>query len=60
MEVTVNMLVFFFSESSVEYYHGNKLLPVYEYPKKGYIGEQIAQILCDPMLDEKLICRTHL
>ena len=53
------MLVFLFSESSVEYYHGNKLLPIYEHPKKGYTGEQIAQILCNPMLDEKLICCTH-
>ena len=58
MKVTVNMLVFLFSDS-VEYYHGNKLLPIYEHPKKGYAGEQIAQILCNPMLDEKLICCTH-
>ena len=48
-----------FSESLAEYYRGNKLLPIYEHPKKRYTGEKIAQILCNPMLDEKLICCTH-
>ena len=51
--------MFLFSESSVEYYHGNKSIPVYEHPKKGYSGEQIAKVLCNPILDEKFICCTH-
>ena len=43
----------------VEHYHGNHSLPVYEHPTKGYNGERIAQILCDPTLDEESLCSTH-
>jgi len=44
----------------VEYYHGNKSLPIYERHAKGYSGEEIAVILCDPTLDKDIICSTHL
>jgi len=40
----------------VEYYHNNSSLPVYDYPVKGYSQEEIVDILCDLMLDKKLIC----
>jgi len=43
----------------MDYYQGNKDLPVYERPKKGYSKEQIVDVLCNPSLDEKLICSTH-
>lgn len=43
----------------MEYYQGNRSLPVYEHRKKGYCKEQIAEILCDPSLDKKFICSTH-
>jgi len=44
---------------TVEYYHGNKSLPIYERHANGYSGEEIAVILCDPTLDKDLICSTH-
>jgi len=44
---------------TVEYYHGNKSLPIYERHAKGYSGEEIAMILCDPAFNEDLICSTH-
>ena len=44
---------------AVEYYRGNKSLPVYERPAKGYSAEEIPMILCNPILDEILICSTH-
>ena len=37
----------------------NKVLPIYKQPKKGYSGEEIAQMLCNPMLDDKPICCIH-
>jgi len=40
-------------------YHGNKSLPIYECHTKGFSGEKLAAILCDPTLDEELICSTH-
>ena len=43
----------------MEYYQGNKCLPVYEHRKKGYCKEQVAEIFCDPSFDEKFICSTH-
>ena len=43
----------------MDYYQGNKDLPVYECPKKGYSKEQIVDALCNPSLNKKLICSTH-
>lgn len=34
-------------------------MPVYEYPTKGYSREEIACILCDPALQEELICSSQ-
>ena len=32
---------------------------MYDYPVKGYSQEKIVDILCDPMLDENLICSSN-
>ena len=50
---------FIFYRQEIEYYHGNKKLPVYEHPLKGYSGEQIVHILCNPSLSDEIICCTH-
>ena len=44
---------------SEEYYHGNKCLPVYDHPKKGYSGEDIVKILLNPTFKKDLLCSTH-
>ena len=48
-------LLFVFYRQEIEYY-GNKK---YEHPLKGYSGEQIVQILCNPSLSDEIICCTH-
>ena len=48
-----------FCRDAIEHYHGNCSLPLYEHPLKGYNGQRIAQILCDPTLDKDILCSTH-
>ena len=53
------MLISFFRIDDIHYYHGNHLLPVYAYPKKGYKKEQIVHILLDPKFDKQYLCDDH-
>ena len=42
--------------SAIDYYHENKSLPVYGYPKRGYSIETIVDILLSPIFNEELLC----
>lgn len=51
--------VYFYFRGEIDYYHGNKSLPIYERTTKSYSREEIACILCNPALSEELICSTQ-
>ena len=43
----------------IHYYHNNKALPIYDYPKKGFTKEKIIHTLLDSIFDARYLCSDH-